>query len=129
MNNKIECHIERIKTSIKQHELFAQLWIARATTGETKTRIMSHGFSNGTPFTDDEKIKDALDTATNHIRSISEETEILIEQMNKLAESNRPEFDTLKQHVRETLRNRIDLNPSHYDGMQYMYDAIFGILE
>lgn len=59
----------------KHCELQALWWIAYATTGACKSRDMRHGTSEGVPFTDEEKVQDALNTARNHIRLYRESCE------------------------------------------------------
>jgi len=78
----IHCRIERINGQIKTAELYALLWLARVTTGETKKRAVYHG--NKTPFSDDEKVADALGIIQTHIRNITELTETKIELMKAL---------------------------------------------
>lgn len=58
---------------MKFHELQALWHIASATTGACKTKDIRHG--NDIPFTDDEKVKDELDTAQIHIRLFHELSE------------------------------------------------------
>ena len=55
---------------LKLCELRAQWWMTSAVTGHCKQRIRTHG--NGTLFTDQEKIDDAMETAQQHIRLYQE---------------------------------------------------------
>ncbi len=71
------------KEEFKKHcELQAMWWIASATTGHAKSRNMSHigekdknGNYTHPPFTNQEKIDDALNIAQNHIRLYRETCE------------------------------------------------------
>ena len=71
------CQIKRITAHIEMKKLWAQWWIARALSGEAANRTMSVW----RPLTNDEKIKDALDTSSRHIIDIEELTEIKINLM------------------------------------------------
>lgn len=55
----------KIEDQMKQHEMLANYWLARATTGEATSRNIKHG--DGTPLTDEELIRDAINTANRHI--------------------------------------------------------------
>jgi hypothetical protein len=59
----------------KHCELQALWWIAYATSGACKSRQMFHGLSDGEPFTDKEKVAEALSVAQNHIRLFREVSE------------------------------------------------------
>jgi len=62
-----------IKAQIKIHELYAQYWMAMATTGLGTKKDLSHGtFRNNIPLTNEEKIEDCLATSLRHIRLIQE---------------------------------------------------------
>ena len=50
--------------------LQAQWWIASATTGHCLSRQLYHGTGQDRPFTDAEKIADALETAQRHMAMI-----------------------------------------------------------
>jgi hypothetical protein len=73
---ELQERIYRLENDLEIHKLYAQWWIARATTGETKTRIMSH--LDSISLTDEEKVKDALNTADSHIRILPEIVETII---------------------------------------------------
>ena len=57
----------------------AQLWVARATTGEAKSRKLYHGtyLGNKNELTDKEKIADALGIAKAHIGNAAEMAEAM----------------------------------------------------
>ena len=56
------------KEQFQEHcKMQAAWWIASATTGACKKRDLRHGGSDGRPFTDEEKVQDALNIAQNHI--------------------------------------------------------------
>lgn len=77
-----ENRIERVRQDINLRTLYAQYWMAQATTGIAALRDMKRGreptpeeTANGviigwTPLTDQEKIADALQTAESHIDSV-----------------------------------------------------------
>jgi hypothetical protein len=67
----------KIEDQMKQHEMLANYWIARATTGEATSRDIKRG--DGTPLTDEELIRDALRTAQRHIHLHRECAEHLID--------------------------------------------------
>lgn len=79
--DSIDCQIERVNGRIEVAKLYAQWWMVSAQTGVAKNRNMI--WENCTPMTDDEKLKDALDTANNHIRSIEELVETKIKLMEQ----------------------------------------------
>jgi hypothetical protein len=57
------------KRQFEKHcELQALWWMAYAMTGACKSSDMYHGSFDGPKFTDEEKVKDALNTSQNHIR-------------------------------------------------------------
>lgn len=82
MSAKLKMQIETLDIQIKKAELYAQWWIARAVTGETKSRLICHG--DGTTLSDEDKVKDALNIAHNHIRSLCELSDKKIELLNDL---------------------------------------------
>lgn len=51
-------------------KLRAQWWMTSAITGHAKTRNLTH--FDGIPFTDEEKINDAMETAHRHIELYQE---------------------------------------------------------
>jgi len=64
----------------KHCELQALWWIAYANTGACKNRKLFHMVSDGgelgsVPFTDEEKVEEAMNTASNHIRLFRESCE------------------------------------------------------
>ena len=59
--------IEHINDGIEIAKRWADYWIAMATTGAAKDREMYHGTGTDDPFTDEEKVADALKTAKTHI--------------------------------------------------------------
>ena len=59
-----------LKDQKKIHELYAHYWMTMASTGAATQRNISKG--DGRQLTDEEKIKDALDTALRHIHIFSE---------------------------------------------------------
>jgi hypothetical protein len=71
MSNK-KIQIEHINDELKISGLWAQYWMAMATTGVAKNRTILRGGSDGVPLTDDELIADALNIAKNHIRRMAE---------------------------------------------------------
>lgn len=85
-DDPIKCQIERLNYQIEMAKLYAQWWIARAVTGEAKNRDIQTLHGNR-QLTDEEKIKDALNTANTHIHRIEElsekKIEIMLEQMNQ----------------------------------------------
>jgi hypothetical protein len=82
MSDPISCQIERIDGMIKRAELYAQWWIARAISGEVKSSLIYHG--GGKALTDEEKIKEAIQTANIHIGRIEDLVERKIELMKQL---------------------------------------------
>lgn len=82
MDLTIKMQVSCLDDRIRQTDLYAKWWIARAVTGEAKSRLICHG--DGTPLSDEEKIKDALDTAHNHIRTMSELVDKKIELLSSL---------------------------------------------
>lgn len=69
--------MDTIEAGIIQHKLYAEYWIAMATTGAAKERQMykSVGTMGYTELTDEEKVNEALNTALGHIRIIGEMAE------------------------------------------------------
>ena len=64
------------KEQFQKHcEMQANWWIAYATTGACKKREIHHGTMDGPLLTEDELVKDALDTAQQHIRLFRESCE------------------------------------------------------
>jgi hypothetical protein len=70
----------KIEDQMKQHELYVHYWLAMATTGATKNREVTDG--HGRPYTDEELVQDALNTALHHIHHHRECAEVLAEQSN-----------------------------------------------
>lgn len=84
MSDPINCQIERIDSMIKQAELYAHWWMARATSGDIKQDSIYDGF-DGEELTDERKISEAMKTAKTHIQKIEELTErkiMLMKQLN-----------------------------------------------
>lgn len=63
--------LQTIDNDIKICEMYAQYWMAMATTGVATKRKIYHG-TNGDELTDAEKIDDAMNTALSHIRRMAE---------------------------------------------------------
>ena len=63
-------NLDTIDNEIKICELYAQYWMALATTGVCQDRDMHHGSFGNKPFTPEEKTKDAMDTAARHIHNM-----------------------------------------------------------
>jgi hypothetical protein len=63
--------LKTIDDDITLCEVYASYWMAMATTGIAKDRRLYHG-TNGPEFTDEEKIADAMETASNHIHRMQE---------------------------------------------------------
>ncbi len=63
--------LQTIDNDIKICEMYAQYWIAMATTGAATKRKLFHG-TQGPEFTDEEKIEEAMNTALNHIQRMNE---------------------------------------------------------
>lgn len=61
--------IVRIKDYLKRSELYAQYWIAMATTGVATKRIVSRG---NVRLTTEELREEALNTALTHIHNMEE---------------------------------------------------------
>lgn len=62
--------IANLKAEMMTSFLRAMIHVSRANTGLSKKRIVVHG--DDTPFTDEEKIEDDLETAERHIQRIQE---------------------------------------------------------
>ena len=60
------------KADAKYHELMAHWWLASAVSGHCKQRDMFHGTGQNEPFTDEEKMEDAMRVAKTHINSCEE---------------------------------------------------------
>ena len=75
---------------MKQSELYAQYWIAMATTGTVRNRDLRKMISPGywIPISDEEKVNDALNTARNHIQNYTERYEKMIELIHTKENSN-----------------------------------------
>lgn len=57
-----------LEGQILLHKAYAEYWTAVATTGAAKKRELFHGVGpESKPFTDEEKIENALETALRHI--------------------------------------------------------------
>jgi len=67
-----QCGKETMKQEheIVYHTLQAQWWIASATTGHCLSRQLYHGTGQDRPFTDAEKVADALEAAQRHMAMI-----------------------------------------------------------
>ena len=81
-----EQQIEILKQRIEVSKLYANYWLTMASTGEAKNRSLFHGAFDGPPFSDEEKIRDAIETAHTHIQNINDYIEnmlTLMEQVNK----------------------------------------------
>jgi len=63
--------LKTIDDDIKLCEVYANYWIALATTGAAKNRRLYHG-TQGPEFTDDEKVEEAMKTAHTHISRMRE---------------------------------------------------------
>ena len=63
----------KISDAKKMHELYAQYWMAMATTGACKNRNVEDG--NGRKLTDQELVNDALGCALAHIHNFIEAAE------------------------------------------------------
>jgi len=74
MSPEDQAKVVRMRAHLKRSELYANYWIAQATTGAATSRNLSRGVEGGgwRQLTDEEKIQSALDTALNHIHSIEE---------------------------------------------------------
>lgn len=68
--------IVQLENKLKEHEMYANYWMAMATTGATCNR---HVTRNNVRLTDDELIEDALDTARRHIHLHRETHEALMD--------------------------------------------------
>lgn len=66
-----EVKIETLNDEIEERKMKALWWMASAISGECKNRDISHGI-DGPQFTDDEKVKDAMETAARHIDLMKE---------------------------------------------------------
>ena len=62
--------LETIDNDIEMCKMWAHYWMTMAVTGVGKKRNMSYG--DGTPFTDEQKIEDCLNTARNHLHRMSD---------------------------------------------------------
>ena len=63
------------ETMKREHQIIystlqAQWWIASATTGHCLSRQLFHGTGQDRPYTDSEKVADALETAQRHMAMI-----------------------------------------------------------
>jgi hypothetical protein len=69
-------NLDEMQRQFELHELRAQYWIAQAISGAAKDRKLYHGTitesGDSKPFTDAEKIADALSIANQHIQNASE---------------------------------------------------------
>lgn len=63
--------LKTIDDDIKLCEVYANYWMTMATTGVAKNRRLYHGTS-GPEFTDDEKVAEAMQTASTHIDRMRE---------------------------------------------------------
>lgn len=70
---------------IELSKLYAQYWIAMATTGACQNRDLSHGTS-GLAFTPEEKVLEAMEIAHHHIERmrqlIDKKSDLLLEGSN-----------------------------------------------
>lgn len=89
MKQTKEAALAILDAQMVKAELYAQYWIAQATTGVACQRAMCG--ANGL-LTNEEKIKEALDTALNHIHRIEEiahkKFELLTTVENKYEHNN-----------------------------------------
>ncbi len=69
-----EVKIEVLNNNIEMFKMRAHWWMASAISGECKSRVLSHG-TLGAEFSDDEKVKDAMDTAARQIDLMKEAME------------------------------------------------------
>ncbi len=68
-------------------KLYAEYWMAQATTGAAKSRkIYKGGLSRNEPLTDDELVVDALETANRHISNFRQHAEDHLSILHKLEE-------------------------------------------
>ncbi len=74
MTTLLKTRIEILGHQIEIFKMRAHWWMASAITGECKSRVLSHG-TLGPEFTDDEKVKDAMDTAARQIDLMKEAIE------------------------------------------------------
>jgi len=81
MKSNKDARLEHINDQMKIAELWAQYWLSMATTGVASKRIISHG--DGTQFTEEEKIEDAIKTAGNHIHRLRELSDMKLSILNK----------------------------------------------
>jgi len=65
----------KISDSKKVHEMYANYWIAMATTGACTDRNRNVKDGHGRILTNEELVKDALNTAAQHIRMFIEAAE------------------------------------------------------
>ncbi len=78
--------LKTIDDDIKLCEMYANYWIAMATTGVGTRRKLFHGTAGG-ELSDEEKIEDCLKTSMNHIHRMDElidKKKSLIEKEEKL---------------------------------------------
>lgn len=74
MTSMLKIRIEILGHQIEVFKMRAHWWMASAITGECKSRSISHGTA-GPEFSDDEKVKDAMDTAARQIDLMKEAIE------------------------------------------------------
>lgn len=65
---------------------YASYWQAMATTGAAARRDIRRGGYDGTQFTDQEKVDEALKNALTHIHRMSEINDFISDNRQKLAE-------------------------------------------
>jgi len=79
-----ETKLWHIDAAIEVKKLYAQYWMAQATTGVCKNRIVCRTRPNGESYrvSDDELVKDTLDIALNQIQGINELIDERLNLMN-----------------------------------------------
>jgi hypothetical protein len=70
-----------LEGQILQKQCLVMLWHAEVVSGGYKLKQLHHG--NGVAFTEEEKLKDAINTLTRHIHQMSEMIDMLPEQKKK----------------------------------------------
>lgn len=81
---QLEIRLKCTEDLMLMAKLYAEYWMAQATTGATKSRKVFKGGLGGERLTAEELIIDALATAEQHLKNFRELAETRLSIMNKL---------------------------------------------
>ena len=92
---------------MKIHELYAQLHMAKAITGEYKKRKVTRG--DGHVLTEEELLHDTIETATRHIKLLSDCADQYHDELDKSLnnETDQPDYKVLCD-------NKVLFDPPYY---------------